>query len=337
MFEETLRLLRELEQPMQYTMEVLPDEDGYFDKECPNEECLSKFKVYAEDWKNLFSDEAVHCPFCGKVAPAKSWWTTEQVEQAKEQAISSVATSLNRAIKDDCDRFNRSQSRNSLIKLQMNFTGRTSFVNLPSEALDEMEQKIQCEKCGVRYAVIGSAFYCPNCGNNSARLTFHNTLNKVKAKIKNIDNVRNAIPDKDEAERTCSSLIESSVPDLVVAFQRVCECVYPQLDSAAKLKRNVFQRLDDGDSLWRNLLGEGYTNWISEDDYALMKKCFQQRHLFQHQDGIVDEDYLSKSGDTTYKVGQHLIVKTNDILVYTDIIEKLGNKVLSLLQEGKDE
>ena len=73
MFEETLRTLDQLSKGMTYKMDVLPDEDGYYDKECPNEDCMSKFKVNAEDWKNLFSDDAVHCPFCGHAAPARSW------------------------------------------------------------------------------------------------------------------------------------------------------------------------------------------------------------------------------------------------------------------------
>ena len=59
MFRNTLRMLEQLNGTMTYKMDVLPDEDGYYDKECPNEKCLSKFKVNAEDWKNLFSDEAV--------------------------------------------------------------------------------------------------------------------------------------------------------------------------------------------------------------------------------------------------------------------------------------
>ncbi len=71
MFRNTLRMLEQLNGTMTYKMDVLPDEDGYYDKECPNEKCLSKFKVNAEDWKNLFSNEAVFCPFCGHSAPSR--------------------------------------------------------------------------------------------------------------------------------------------------------------------------------------------------------------------------------------------------------------------------
>lgn len=87
MFRNTLRMLEQLNGTMTYKMDVLPDEDGYYDKECPNEKCLSKFKVNAEDWKNLFRDEEAFCPFCGHSAPATSWWTTEQIEQAKSRHL----------------------------------------------------------------------------------------------------------------------------------------------------------------------------------------------------------------------------------------------------------
>ena len=167
MFRNTLRMLEQLNGTMTYKMDVLPDEDGYYDKECPNEKCLSKFKVNAEDWKNLFSDEAVFCPFCGHSAPSRSWWTTEQIEQAKEQAINQVSAKIGQALEADAREFNRSQPRKSFIKMSMKFSGRTSFINLPASALEEMEQKIQCEKCGARYAVVGSAFYCPCCGHIS--------------------------------------------------------------------------------------------------------------------------------------------------------------------------
>ncbi len=335
MFEETLRALGKLNKGITYKMDILPDDDGYYDKECPNEECMSKFKVNADDWGALFSDEAVYCPFCGHVAPARSWWTTEQVEQAQHQAKEQLVATLNQAISKDGNRFNRSQPRKSFIRFSMRFSGNTFFVNLPAKTLEEMEQKIECDSCGARYAVIGSAFYCPCCGKNSAKLTFNNTIDKVRAKIKNLSLIYDAIAahSKDEAERTCNSLIESSIPDLVVAFQRVCECVYPQIDGALPLKKNVFQRLDDGNSLWVELIGEGYHDWITPSQYASLLKCFQQRHLLQHQDGIVDRDYISRSGDTSYRVGQHLIIKKRDVSEYANIIETLGNRVLALIYE----
>lgn len=337
MFDETLKFLDSLNGSMEYHMEILPDSDGYIDKECPNPDCQSKFKVNDEDWGNLFSDEAVYCPFCGHEAPAESWWTTEQIEQLEKQAVESLEAQLGQALERDTKNFNRHAPK-GFITMSMKFSGTTYAPNLPAVALEEMEQKITCEKCGARYAVIGSAFYCPCCGHNSARQTFINTIEKVNSKINNLETIRDAISQysKDEAARTCTSLIETSIPDLVVALQRLCECIYPQLPGAKTLKKNVFQRLDDGNALWKEIVGKGYEDWTSASDYLLLKKCFQQRHILQHKEGIVDQEYIDKSGDTAYKVGQHLIVKKSDVLEYATIVTAIGNAILALMSDTKN-
>lgn len=41
------------------------DRKGYFDRECPNENCLYTFKINMNDWEEKVSDEEVHCPCCG--------------------------------------------------------------------------------------------------------------------------------------------------------------------------------------------------------------------------------------------------------------------------------
>ena len=47
MFENILRELENLgRQPIQYKFPIEVDEDGYIDKECPNEECLFQFKIH---------------------------------------------------------------------------------------------------------------------------------------------------------------------------------------------------------------------------------------------------------------------------------------------------
>lgn len=307
-------------------------------KNAPMKIAYQNSKVYAEDWREKFSDEAVYCPFCGKVAPAKSWWTTEQIEQAKSQAINGVKAKINQALEQDTNDFNRHTPKTGFITMSMKFSGSTYAPNLPAAALEEMQQKITCEKCGARYEVIGSAFYCPCCGCNSAKQTFINTIKKVKSKINNLETVRAAISEysKDEAARTCSSLIETSIPDLVVALQRLCECIYTQMPGAKAIKKNVFQRLDDGNKLWVELVGEGYEDWISSNEYSKLKKCFQQRHCLQHKEGIVDQEYIDKSGDTSYAVGQHLIIKEKDILDYSNIVTTIGSKIIELSDKTEE-
>lgn len=292
---------------------------------------MQKFKVEEQGWIDKFSDDVVHCPFCGHEAPAKSWFTTEQVEYAQEQAFNHVKAQFGKALSQDVMEFNRYTPK-GFITMKMKFSGTTYSLNIPASALKEMEQKIICENCDSRYAVVGSAFFCPCCGHNSAKQTFNNTIQNVQSKIENIEIIKKAVSSAspDEATMTCNSLIETSITDLIVAIQRLCECVYQKLPNPVSLKKNIFQRLDDGSKLWKDIKGQGYEDWLSPDEYFLLKKCFQQRHLLQHKDGIIDQDYIEKSNDKIHKEGQRLIVKDLDVLKYVEIMKKLVVIILDL-------
>jgi len=91
---------------------------------------------------------------------------------------------------------------------------------IPAIAASAMQLNIRCEKCDSRFAVIGSAYFCPACGHNSVIQTFADSLRKIRAKIENIEVVRNSLnrlASLDEAELTCRSLSETCISDGVVA------------------------------------------------------------------------------------------------------------------------
>lgn len=67
-------------------MKILSDEKGYLDRQCPNENCLFEFKISMQDWEDKVSDEEVHCPLCGQIAPSDSWYTYEQLDAMQEIA-----------------------------------------------------------------------------------------------------------------------------------------------------------------------------------------------------------------------------------------------------------
>ena len=334
MFSNTFQTLKELESGYEYSTQIELDEEGYIDKECPNKDCLSKFKVLAKDWEDKFSNDAVYCPYCGIKATSDQWYTTEQIEQTNEQAMNSVEAMLDEALTEDIKDINMHQPKNSIFQLKMTYKGATHFVDMPVLALDVMKQKVTCEKCGAHYEVVGSAFYCPCCGNNSVRHMFGNSINKVKACVNNIDDIKASISDKDDAERICDALRESSVSNLVTAFQKLNETIFKELSPDKKINTNVFQRLKDGNLLWHNLVGKGYDDWLTLEQMKKLKVCFQKRHLLEHQDGIVDSEYITKSGDNSYRKEQRITITGSEILEYANIVEKIGNEIMQLTSKS---
>lgn len=341
MFDGLVKELKKLEHTT-YSMKILADEEGYVDKECPDSKCLKKFKVFAEDWNALSEDSTIHCPFCGFESTINNWFTTEQVTQAREQAIQKMYYDIDNALKKGTktanNQLNRKFNRNSMIKMNISYKGRnTYFVDMPANALDEMQQKIECPFCHFKYEVIGSGFFCPKCGENSAEQTFGNTIEKVKGNIKNLSTIYHTVSviSKDEAARTCESLKINSLNDLVVAFQRLCESLYSKIRPTDTIKKNLFQRLDDGSQKFKDAINYGYDELINGNELNQVKICFQKRHCFAHNDGIVDEDYINKSGDNSYKLGQHLNVNELEILKYMEFVNKLGQKLIDKVNNLK--
>jgi len=320
---------------MSVSIPIETDSEGYYDKECPSENCMYQFKVLAEDWSEKFKDESVYCPLCGHNAPADTFWTTEQIEKSKERAFNYVKGRLDKALSEGAKDFNRRQPRGGFITMSMHYksSNKMNYYIMPIPAQKELQQKITCSNCSARYSVLGSAFFCPCCGHNSVIETFDNSIKKIETKLKNIDVVRSAVSEisEDEAEITIRSLIESGLSDGVVAFQRFCELTYKnKTTSGEKIKSNAFQSLEIGNKYWLKLFGSTYENWLIEEEYKRLKILFQKRHLLAHCEGIVDEKYLTKCGDTNYIVGQRIVVKEKDIYELIELIRKLINKIKEL-------
>lgn len=330
MFKRLIEELKDLERTKQIFVPIEVDKDGYFDSQCPNEECLFQFKVDESDWENLFNDEKVFCPLCRHEAKSNSWFTTEQIEQAQEEVVKHVHGRIDKALEQGARDFNSEQPRNAFIKMSVKVTGtKPMHYIMPIPAMEEMQLKIQCKVCNAKYAVIGSAFFCPNCGHNSAEETFDNSLKKIQDKIKNIPIIRQAVKtvSKDEAETTCRSLIESSLGECVVAFQRFSEVIFTTRAPEKNVKLNAFQNIEIGGTYWKEILGETYEDWLTVNELIRLNLLFQKRHLLAHTEGIVDQKYIEKTNDNSYKIGQRIVIKEKDVTELIGLIEKLVNRL----------
>jgi|TARA_R110001592_G_scaffold359648_1_gene666545 RNA polymerase subunit RPABC4/transcription elongation factor Spt4 len=327
-FGELLKELKRLERATKVSIPIRSDEKDYMDRQCPAENCEFLFKVHEEDWTNIFKDEAVWCPFCRHEAPSDQWFTKAQIKHAEAEALAMIEGRISKAMLADTRKFNRQQPRNSFISMSMDVTGSTKRTHvIPARAAELMRLEIACEKCSSRFAVIGSAYFCPACGHNSVLQTFSDSLRKIKAKKDSIPIVRQAICEasgKDDAEITCRSMIESCLQDGVVGFQRYCEGMYEPFGSSSL---NTFQRLDQGSEYWKNAVGSGYEDWLSIDELSSLVILFQKRHLLSHSEGIVDARYIQKSKDRTYKEGQRIVVTGIDIDYLVYLVSKLSNNI----------
>jgi predicted RNA-binding Zn-ribbon protein involved in translation (DUF1610 family) len=331
MFENLQRELRAIEQLKQVTVPLATDDKGYLDKECPAQGCEFLFKVNEQDWINICRDEAVWCPMCGHSSPAKHWYTKEQVAHGKREALKMIQGRINSAMRADASAFNRQQPKNAFISMSMNVSGsHFSTIKVPAAAMEAMQLEIECEACTARFAVIGSAYFCPACGHNSVHRMFQDSLRKISAKKDNIELIRTALLAqglKDQAELACRSLIESCLLDGVTGFQKYLDGLYHATPGTSTPPFNAFQRLGQGSALWRAAIGIGYEGILDGAQLTCLGVLFQKRHILAHSDGIVDARYVKESGDTTYKEGQRIAIWPNDVDDMVASISKLAAEI----------
>ncbi len=331
MFDRLLRQLKHLEQGIKISVELPSDAEGYLDRQCPQQSCRVKFKVLDEDWKARVKDEQAFCPICCFDAPADEWNTDEQTDYIKRAAIAEAENRIHSALEEDARIFNRNQ-RPGFIQLSMSVKPDSEPTILPIDAAKAMRQKFVCEVCGCRYASLGVAFFCPACGHNSAISMFDQTVGislKVVSMASSIRNTIAAAYDDDVAQNSVRDMIEGSLGRLVGAFQHFSERLFDSLPGAAGIKRrkNVFQNLSESSDLWRKAAGKGYDTILTLAEFQELEVLFQKRHLLAHRSGIVDQEYLDRSGDKSYVLGQRLVVQDSDIVRLAELLSKLANEL----------
>lgn len=330
MFDELKRELNRLSGTHRVSVPIHSDEEGYLDRECPAQECQFGFKILEEDWRDKVRDEKVFCPFCGHTAQSDKWYTPEQVEAVKKAGVAQLQGRINAAMKHDAEQWNRRQSPNSFLRMTMKVNSRPQQVSLPPMAAEPMRMKITCPACACRYAVIGAAFFCPACGHNAADLMFTQSINGIRNALDALPGVRAAISDRDIAETTVRLIIENGLQNAITAFQRYAEVLYAtRYPSLSVPRRNVFQSLSEGSSLWHLASGKQYSDYLTTAELSALTKYFQQRHLLAHRDGLVDADYITRSGDSAYREGQRLVVRDASVRECLTFIEKLASSMAS--------
>jgi uncharacterized Zn finger protein (UPF0148 family) len=328
MFDDVIRELKCLERGVRVGIKMPIDDEGYFDRKCPHEECQQEFKVLMEDWKEKVSDEKVYCPICGYSENSKKWNTPEQERCICDQARNYVKDRLNNAFASSVRKFNQTHLQTGWITMKMSYKPSHPQIIVPYEIADLMQQKFCCERCGCHYSSIGASFFCPACGYNSVENDFQHTMESVKKILNSTDIIHMTLAqhqDKDMAKDTVRQIIETSLVKLTGTFQRFMETLFGKVSAANQVKQrwNVFQNLDESSDLWKQVGCKGYDEIIDSQEWFNLRCLFQQRHLIAHRDGIIDQRYIDKTGDNTYKIGQRVTISPESVLLLANTIKKL--------------
>lgn len=264
---------------MKFTISIPTDGKGLAGRECPVKECLGYFKVKfgtGLKGKNL----PCVCPYCGHSGPHDTFWTQEQLEYAKSIAMRKATDWAVQELK----------------KMEFDIPARGPFgIGISMKVKPgtphpiryyrekKLETDVTCSSCTLEYAIYGVFGYCPDCGVHNSFQILEKNLELAGKEL--------TLASESEDEELKQHLIGDALENAVSAFDgfgREAARAYSRLSSDGKKASALsFQNLANADSHVRALFGFGLSDAVIADEWNLLVRCFQKRHLLAHKMGVV--------------------------------------------------
>lgn len=295
---------------IQVSVKIPLDDDGMMGRECP--ECKKYFKL--KPGTGLPTDHC-HCPYCDYEGKSNTFWTPDQLEYAKSVGLNQVFRSH---IKPSLDRLTDSfkelerSSRNSLIKFTVKSSGYDHFFPIKYYREEELETKLECDSCGLVFSIYGVFARCPDCNELNAFLIFDKSIEVTERQFEIFTKPEIPTELKTQSLSSILSSCVSAFDGLGKELRKRKPTLYPDRP------KNLFQNLHALNEHLNNLISDKHSN------YPQLLKMFQVRHLYEHNMGVVDEDFIKKLPQYSSSLGRKFMLDERELKDFIDSVKELG-------------
>jgi hypothetical protein len=274
---------------MEISVNIEPDGDGYTGRECPT--CEKYFKI--RFGTGLPASPPCHCPYCNHTGPQSEFWTKQQIEYAQSVAMHQLSGQFLKELK----KLERRPDPRALISIGMTVKGSPTPIAYYRE--EELEERVTCSACTMDYTIYGAFGFCPDCG-------VHNSLQIVNA---NFDLVLKALDlAQAAAADLAAKLIDNALEDAVSCFDG-----FGREHCAMQPFKVSFQSIDAAKDKLLRETGFDLAAAIDDNAWCFVTVQFQKRHLLAHKLGVIDADYVSKTGCAASLLGRKVTITDGDV------------------------
>lgn len=267
------------------------DEKGMVGRECQN--CGWYFKV--KPGTGLPTSDCM-CPYCKFMDTSDQFITADQKEYVKSiiarEVLRPELKNLSRTLKG----LERS-TRGGFLQIKVT----TNDLTIPLKHYNELEleTEVTCDCCGLEFSIYGVFADCPDCGRLNALTILNKSIEVESKKLKYLEN----IPPSETAliEGVLSDVLSGGV-SAFDGFGKALGKKYPRV--FPDHHKNLFQKLGLLSECLKTIRGRSLEDLIGPDNFKFLVKWFQVRHIYEHNMGVVDEDFIKKT-----KVSEFLVRK----------------------------
>lgn len=299
-----------------FEIELIPDDQGMIGRECPNVNCKGYFKIEPGTGPQV-EGMTCHCPYCSFEASHSNFITENQ----KAYGYSIIKKDLYKGYTDQLHKMARNSDRKSRGGfLQLSIDVKVSPRPIQYYAELELETDLICDHCGLHYAIYGMFGYCPDCTTHNS---FQILSKNLELALKIIENAHQS-KEEELGEFLLSNALNYSVASFDGFGRETCRIANPPADirfqNIVGARKNVSQTF--GFDIVAN---------IAPDEWEHVVIYFNKRHLLAHNMGVIDEEYIRKTNDTSAIIGRKVVIDPDEIRVFIGNLEKIANTLVSSL------
>lgn len=230
---------------------------------------------------------------------------------AYEKIVFPMLDDFSRSLK----RLEHSSSK-SFIKIKVSSTRSHPHFPINYYSEKDLETEVICDACELQFAVYGVFASCPDCAKINAYTIFRKSLEVSKKKLEFI------LQHQEVARDFLDRELKEILSDTVSSFDGLGKALqekYPAL--APKKIKNLFQKIDVLDGVFENMTGVKLS--VTHSNLQFLLKMFQVRHIYIHNMGVVDEDYIKKVPQDSHLLGRKYPLKREEIDSFSQGMEEL--------------
>jgi Zn ribbon nucleic-acid-binding protein len=309
---------------MKVSVSLPTDEHGFLGRECPN--CHRYFKIKIGTGLN---PSAFACPYCSFQGTRKDFHTKEQVEYArsvaKQKFIDNVIEPMLRDFETQLKSF---ETHSGFLQIRVESNRSPIIVPLSLYQEKAVETAVKCDHCGLEFEIYGVFANCPDCRALNALMVFKKSVEVSQKRLGLMQSVEN---DPTMQNALLEDALSGGVSSFD-AFGKALQAHYPK--SFPDKPRNLFQNLDALSKCLMESFGKSLSDIIGDETFALLLRMFQVRHLFEHNMGVVDDDFIRKVPDLLGLKGRKYPLKREEIELFLNALLEAGNQILINSEKG---
>jgi len=301
------------------TAYIQSDEHCMWGRNCPV--CRKYFRT-----NHIMGDTS--CPYCSEIAPSLAFITADQsayIVACYDAFARSFMGNKNASVDEADITDSRTAWHYAEVKQQVHF-------------------KCETDKCGTETDILGDgSAYCPRCGSSNGRKVFIKSMNDMLAELSEI---KASVSDESKRGSEWERMVKDSVTNLEALANHLRSKLLriPMTPKRRKqLQSESFQNPLQADKSLREWFDVGLMEWAGTDaipkrrlptEPSFVKKMFQKRNVLVHNRGIVNNEYLERSGDTEFVLGERIAVRDHEAKRFIETVRAMGENLLDGIEHG---